>query len=157
MKKLCILFLLSALSVPLIAQEGARDAEAVLNRCGKPLKGDETVYTNTRSTRTLRYQRGTLNFIRVGDQGWKFLAGEHKQQKGLTAQQMAAFLPCLTLALADSAAPAPLKPISPIQRIAVSAKDSYKELVLYSVIGLVVLGLLFLLMSRRKPADADEE
>ncbi len=157
MKRIAALCLLLACSQPFIAQEGSRDALAVLNRCGKPLKGDDTVYTNEKSTRTLNYQRGTLLFERVGDQGWKFVSGSHKNDKNLTAQQMAAFMPCLTLALADSAAPEPLKPVSSVQRMQVSMKDSYKQLVLYTLAGLVVLGLIFFASSRRRSTDSDDE
>ena len=157
MKKflLCLLLLL-AFSTSLHAQEGARDAAAVLNRCGKPLKGDDTVLTNTLSTRTLNYARGTLLFTRVGDNGWRFASGTHKKQTNLTAQQMAAFLPCLPLALADSAAAAPLQPVSSVQRLAVSAKDSYKQLVLFTLLGLVAIGAILLLISRRKAEDEAE-
>ena len=114
MKSFILLLLLLSASVPLFAQEGARDAMAVLNRCGKPLKGDDTVFTNADSHRTLLYERGTLLFDRVGDNGWKFVSGSHKKQKNLSADQMAVFMgPCLKLALADSAAPAPIKKETP--------------------------------------------
>ncbi len=158
MKKLALLLLMAlAISAPVQAQEGARDAFAVLNRCGKPLKGDDTLYTNTGSTRTLNYERGTLLFTRVGDAGWKFVSGSHKSQTDLNATQMAAFMPCLTQALADSAAPEPIKHVTPVERMEVSAKHSAKQIVLFTIVGLVVIGLIFLLLSRRKPSDADDE
>ena len=159
MKKLVLLLMLSAIAcTPLFAQDGARDALAVLNRCGKPLRGDDTLFTDTGSTRTLLYERGTLLFTRVGDNGWKFVSGSHKKQKDLTAEQMSAFMgPCLSLALADSAAPEPIKKVTPVQRIEVSAKHSIKEVMLYAVLGLIVLGLVFFLTSRRKPSGPDEE
>ena len=143
--------------LPVAAQEGARDADAVLNRCGTPLKGDDTVYTNELSTRTLKYERGTLVFNRVGNEGWKFDHGSHKKQQNLNAQQMAAFLPCLPLALADSAKPAPLKKVSAVDRIEVSARHSYQQVILYTIIGLVLLGVIFYVLSRRKPEDPDDE
>ena len=48
----CLLLL-----VPATAFAGPRDAEAVLNRCGKPLKGDDTVLDNSAAGgyRLLRY------------------------------------------------------------------------------------------------------
>ena len=160
MKKFSMLLLLlicsfPCFSMPAFAQAGARDAEAVLNRCGKPLKGDETLYTNDLSTRTLEYERGTLIFDRVGNDGWKFASGSHKKEQNLTAAQMAVFFPCLPLALADSASPEPLKKVTSVQRLEVSAKNSYKQLVLYTLLGLVVLGLIFFLLSNRKHADED--
>ena len=154
MKKFTVVLLL-VFAATLSAQEGARDADAVLNRCGKPLRGDNTVYTNAGSTRALLYERGTLLFTRVGDHGWKFVSGTHKKQEGLSAEQMAVTMPCLRLALADSAAPEPLQPITPVQRLATSAKQSYKELILYTLLGLVVLGILFFGLSRRKSAESD--
>ena len=158
MKKFILLLLLLSASVPMLAQEGARDAIAVLNRCGKPLKGDDTVFTNADSHRTLLYERGTLLFERVGDNGWKFVSGSHKKQKDLTADQMAVFMgPCLKLALADSAAPEPIKTVTSVQRMETSAKHSIKKVILYALLGLVVLGGIFFLISRHKPSDPDDE
>lgn len=150
MKKLSLLLLLFFSSLSAVAQQGARDADAVLNRCGKPFKGDETIYTNEGSSRTLKYERGNLLFTRVGNEGWKFVSGSHRKQQNLNADQMAAFFPCLPLALADSASPAPLKKVTSVDRIEVSLKHSFKKVILYIFIGLALLGLVLFLMSRRE-------
>lgn len=150
------LALLLGFSTLATAQQGARDAEAILNRCGKPLKGDEIVLDNSGGKRTLSYERGVLLFKRVGNNGWQFQSGSHKSASGLDAQQMAAFMPCLLPALADSAADAPLKPITSMQRMETSAKSSYKQLIMFVFGGLLLIGAFLFLLSRRKSADAED-
>ena len=128
-----------------------RDAAAVLNRCGKPLKGDDIVLEDTVAggRRALNYERGTLHFDKVANIGWTFTYGTHHKSDHLTAGQMEAYMPCLKDALADSAAPEPLKMETPVQRVETSVKRSYKQLVLYTFGGLALVGLFFLWWSRR--------
>ena len=63
--------LLALLLFPLLAGSpllaAPRDAAAVLNRCGNPLKGDTTILesTVTGGRRLLNYERGTLHFDKV--------------------------------------------------------------------------------------------
>ena len=150
------LFLFSA-SLCTPAQEGQRDADAVLNRCGKPLKGDDTLYTNEGSTRTLEYERGNLVFVRVGNEGWKFDHGTHKKELNLNAKAMATFFPCLPLALADSASPAPLKNVSAVQRLEVSAAHSPLQIILAIMAAFVVLFTIMNILRRRKRNDQVDE
>ena len=129
-----------------------RDAVAVLNRCGKPLKGDDTVLDDSVAGghRTLKYQRGDLHFEKVALDGWSFTYGTHHDEDHLDAQQMAVFMPCLSAALADSLAPGPIQPISSATRIESSAKAEYKQLMLWVVAALVATGLILYLLSLRK-------
>jgi hypothetical protein len=134
------LSLLLAGVVPALA--GPRDAVAVLNRCGKPLKGDEIIYENTVAggRRILSYERGTLNFNRVGNDGWTFTFGVHDKQD-LDADGMVKHMPCLKDALADSAAAGPIQELTETQRVVYDAKTAYKKIILYGLSGLVVVGL----------------
>lgn len=136
-----------------------RDAQAVLNRCGKPLKGEEIILENTVAggRRMLNYERGTLHFDKVAEIGWTFTYGTHKKQDHLTAEQMEKFMPCLKDALADSAAPEPLVTFTPVQRVEVSVKRSYKALILYALGGLILLGIVILIYSRSKKRDDEED
>jgi hypothetical protein len=125
------------------ALAGPRDAVAVLNRCGKPLKGDEIIYENTVAggRRILSYERGTLHFDRMLNDGWTFKFGTHKKETDLDAEQMAKFMPCLKDALADSAAEGPIQQLTEAQRVVYDAKVEYKKIILYGLGGLVVVGL----------------
>ncbi len=134
-----------------------RDADAVLNRCGAPLRGDETILENTVAggRRILHYTRGTLNFDKVATQGWTFTFGQHGKQNHLNADQMGRYMPCLKDALADSASAAPLTPVTSLDRVTTSMKRSLKEIILYSVGLLIVLGAFFALWSRRSSHEED--
>jgi hypothetical protein len=144
--------LLLALFCSLPACAAPRDAASVLNRCGKPLKGDETILesTVTGGRRILSYERGEIHFDKVANDGWTFSYGSHKKQTHLTAEQMEKYMPCLKDALTLSAEPEPLKMITPVQRVEVSVKRDYKAVVLYTLLFLVVLGLFFLWWARRE-------
>jgi len=144
---LCFLAATPALALP-------RDAEAVLNRCGQPLRGDETIYENTVAGghRILHYERGILNFDRVANDGWTFTYGTHGKQDHLNADQMSAFMPCLKDGLADSASPAPLVKVTAMDRAAVSFKRSLREVMLATTGFLLILGIFFILWSKR-PVD----
>ena len=133
-----------------------RDAEAVLNRCGKPLRGDEIIYENTVAggRRILTYERATLHFDRFQNDGWTFTFGTHKKQNNLNAEQMEKYMPCLKDALADSAAIAPIPRLTETERVMYSAKLMYKRLVLYTLGGLVLLGIVFFFWSRQSPEEA---
>ena len=137
------------------ASAGPRDAVAVLNRCGKPLKGDEVIYENTVAggRRILSYERGTLNFNRVGNDGWTFTSGVHNKQRELDADAMAKFMPCLTDALADSAAEGPIKQLTEAQRVVYDAKTEYKKIIMYGLGGVVVVGIVIAVWPK-EPEDA---
>ena len=151
----CLAIISLLFSAPTMALPS--DAAAVLNRCGKPLKGDEIIYEHTIAggRRILSYERGTLNFDRVGNEGWTFTYGSHKKQDHLNAEQMDHFLPCLKDALADSASAAPIKVMTTSQRVAYDAKHMYKQLIFGSLGFLVVLGLGFLIVGRSKNEEEE--
>ena len=134
-----------------------RDAIAVLNRCGKPLKGDEIIYesnTTAGGRRLLSYERGILHFDRVGNSGWTFSYGSHKNLDHLDAATMNQYLPCLKDALQDSAADAPIQTLTSTQRVVYSAKQYYKKLVIYSLASLALIGIVFLIPTRRTEEKA---
>ena len=148
----------SLLSNPAFA--APRDAAAVLNRCGKPLKGEETILEDTVSggRRILSYERGKLTFNKVANIGWTFSYGTHGTRDHLTAEEMEAYLPCLKNALTDSAAPEPLVTITPVERAEVSLKSDFKLLIAYTSGFLLLLGLGFYLWSRQtRERDANDE
>ena len=64
-------------------------------------------------------------------------------------------MPCLPLALADSAAPEPLKKVTEMQRVEVSVKPYYKALVASVLGGLILLGIVFYLLSLRPPRQEE--
>lgn len=148
---------LFALALPLLAMLPAishalpRDAVAVLNRCGNPFLGDATVYENSLAGghRVLSYERGTLNFSRVANNGWSFVSGVHRGGEALNAEQMEVFMPCLKDALADSAAIGPIVQISSYQRVETSMKRAYQKIVLATFLFLGALGFVFVWLSRR--------
>ena len=135
-----------------------RDAAAVLNRCGKPLKGETTILEDTVAggRRILSYERGTLTFDKVANIGWTFSYGTHKKADHLTAEQMEKFMPCLKDALADSAAPEPLAKVTPVQRVEVSLKRSFKTLILYVFAGLAVVGIALFAFSRSRRQSVED-
>ncbi len=139
---LCLFAIGFLLSVPALA--APRDAQAVLNRCGKPLKGDEIILESTVSggRRLLEYERGTLTFEKVANIGWTFAYGSRKKQDHLTAEQMEKYMPCLKDALEDSANPAPLVIFTPVQRVEVSLKRSMRQLIIYTSIFILIMGAL---------------
>lgn len=141
---LCLLPTLSAKALQ-------RDAAATLNRCGEPLLGDETIFENSLAggRRILKYGRGTLYFDRLANTGWTFKYGVHRGSNQLNATQMAVFMPCLTDALADSAAAAPLHPITSFGRAEDSLKRAYQTIVAITLAALITLGGVFFLASRR--------
>lgn len=153
--RLALLALSLTLAGALPAVAAPRDAVAVLNRCGHPLKGDDTILENTVTGghRTLKYERGTLNFNRVANDGWTFVNGTHRKAANLDAEAMEKFMPCLRDALADSAAPEPIQPITPLTRVEVSAKRDFKQLIAYTLAFLVALGLFLYWLSKRPKDD----
>lgn len=152
-KSLLSLILAASFMSGLPAVAAPRDAEAVLNRCGKPLKGDDIVLDNSISGghRILKYERGFLYFDRLANDGWSFKYGMHKKQTDLDAEEMSKFMPCLKDGLADSASSAPLRKMTSVQRVEVSMKRAYKTVVLATFLFLILLGGLFYLLSRRTP------
>lgn len=157
MKKLTLFCFTAALFLPNLAQALPRDAAAVLNRCGNPLHGDETILENTVAggRRLLRYERGTLSFDKVRNDGWTFTTGTHGDETMLNAGQMSAYMPCLRDALSDSAAPGPLPQLTALNRVEVSAKRAYKSLIAYSLLLLGILGAFFIVLSRRPQHNED--
>ncbi len=154
MKKYLLALLLTAsISSALPAAAAPRDAEAVLNRCGKPLKGDDIVLDNSPSGghRILKYERGFLYFDRLANDGWTFRYGMHKKQTNLEAEEMSKFMPCLKDGLADSASAAPIRKMTSLGRVEVSMKRAYKTVVLSTFLFLILLGGVFYLLSRRTP------
>ena len=130
---------------------GPRDAAAVLNRCGSPFKGDETILENTVAggRRLLNYQRGTLTFNRVGNDGWTFVSGDHRGLKALNAEQMAEFMPCLKEGLADSTAPGALPQLSGVARTGLSLQDPFARVIALGLLLVGLIGGLFALIARR--------
>ena len=149
---LCLSF---ASALPAVALP--RDAEAVLNRCGKPLRGDEIIYEDTVAggRRTLSYERGILHFDRYQNDGWTFKYGTYRKFDHLDAETMEKYMPCLKDALTDSAAQAPIHHLTETQRVMYSAKLMYKKLVLYTLGGLVLLGIVFFFWSRQQNGDEE--
>jgi len=145
--------LLLCSAVPALA--GPRDAVAVLNRCGKPLKGDEIIYENTVAggRRILSYERGTLHFDRMLNDGWTFKFGTHKNETNLDAEQMGTFMPCLKDALADSAAEGPIRQLTDAERVVYDAKVEYRKIILYGLVGLVVVGIVLAMWPRNREDD----
>ena len=137
--------------VPATALAFPRDAEAVLNHCGAPLHGDETIYEDTVAggRRILHYGRGTLYFDRVANSGWTLTYGERGGQAHLSLSQMSVYMPCLQEALAESASSAPLVRVTAVDRAEASIKRSLREVILACLLFLAVLGFVFLLWSRR--------
>ena len=135
-----------------------RDAVAVLNRCGKPMKGDETILDNSVAGghRTLRYERGYLHFDKVAQDGWSFVSGEHHRKTDLSADEMEVYMPCLKDALADSAAPEPIKQITSVNRLESTAKRDYKQIVFGALALIIFSGLALAALSRRKPLEVEE-
>jgi len=148
---------LSLLSATTSAFSLPRDAYAVLNRCGKPLKGDETIYENTVAggRRILRYERGTLNFDRQANDGWSFTYGEHKDGTKLGADEMANFMPCLRDALADSASAAQIPTVTSINRVETSMRRQLGAVILGGLGFIALMGLIFFVMSRRRLTETD--
>ena len=133
-----------------------RDAEAVLNHCGTPLHGDETIYEDTVAggQRILHYGRGTLFFNRVANNGWTFMYGQRSGQGHLSIDQMSVYMPCLQEALIESASSAPLVRVTAIDRAQASIKRSLREVILACMLFLACLGFIFLLWSRR-PSNSE--
>ena len=142
--------------VPTLALALPRDAEAVLNHCGTPLHGDETIYEDTVAggRRILHYGRGTLYFDRVANSGWTFTYGQRSGQGHLSLNQMSIYMPCLQDALIESASASPLVRVTAVDRAEASIKRSLREVILACILFLAVLGFVFLLWSRR-PVDTE--
>ena len=141
------------------ALAGPRDAAAVILHCGQPTLEDTTVlndHTVAGGHRTLRYLSGTLHFERVGNDGWNFTDGAHRKQEHLTAEELGHFMPCLTAALADSAAPVPLQPVTTTERVETSMKRPYEKLIGGALLVLVVLTILYFAFGRR-PAEQEDD
>ncbi len=154
LSKCALLYLVAATAAPAFA--GPRDAVAVLNRCGKPLKGDEIIYENTVAggRRMLSYERGVLHFDRVQNDGWTFTYGTHKKLDNLDVDQMSKYMPCLKDALADSMAEGPIKHMTETQRVMYDAKTEYKKIVLWGLGGLVVTGIVIAAWPRTEEEEA---
>ena len=138
------------------ANAGPRDAAAVLLHCGDATLGDTTIYENhtlAGGRRILKYLSGTVNFDRVGNEGWTFTFASHGKRDRLTAAEMDQYMPCLTVALADSASPEPLKPVTTQERIATSMKKPYEKLIGGAMLMLLLLTAVYFLFGRKK----DEE
>ncbi len=148
----CLSTLMMLISVS--ARALPRDADAVLNHCGTPLHGDETIYEDTVAggRRILHYGRGTLYFDRVANSGWTFTYGQRGGQGHLSLDQMSVYMPCLQDALIESASSSPLVRVTAVDRAEASIKRSLREVILGCMLFLAVLGFVFLLWSRR-PAD----
>ena len=144
------LFALMAL-IPASSLASPRDAEAVLNHCGAPLHGDETIYEDTVAggRRILHYGRGTLYFNRVENSGWTFMYGQRSGQNSLSLNQMSVYMPCLQDAVLESASAAPLMRVTAVDRAEASIKRSLREVMLACLLFLMVLGCVLLLWSRR--------
>ena len=140
--------------VPATAAASPRDAEAVLNHCGAPLHGDETIYEDTVAggRRILHYGRGTLYFDRVVNSGWTFRYGERGGKGHLSLDNMSVYMPCLQDALMESASSAPLVRVTAVDRAEASIKRSLREVILACFLFLTALGFVFLLWARR-PAN----
>ena len=140
--------------VPISAFASPRDAEAVLNHCGAPLHGDETIYEDTVAggRRILHYGRGTLYFNRLGNSGWTFMYGQRNDPSHLTLNQMSVYMPCLQDAVLEAASSAPLMRVTAMDRAQVSIKRSLREVMVACLLFLVVFGFVLFLWSRR-PVD----
>lgn len=153
---LALCFATSTLLIPATATALAvpRDAEAVLNHCGTPLHGDETIFEDSVAggRRILRYGRGTLNFDRVANNGWAFTYGQRGGDAHLSPAQMSVYMPCLEEALIESASSSPLMRVTAANRAEASIKRSLREVILGAMLFLAVLGCVFLLWARR-PVD----
>lgn len=140
--------------IPATALALPRDAEAVLNHCGTPLHGDETIFEDSIAggRRILHYGRGTLNFDRVANNGWTFTYGQRGGQGHLSLDQMSVYMPCIREALIESASSLPLTQVTAVDRAEASIKRSLREVILGAMLFLAVLGCAFLLWGRR-PVD----
>ena len=145
----CLSMLIMLVSATALALP--RDAEAVLNHCGTPLHGDETIFEDTVAggRRILHYGRGTLYFDRVSNSGWTFTYGQRGGQGQLSLDQMSVYMPCLQDALIESASSSPLARVTAVDRAKASIKRSLQEVILGCILFLAVLGFVFLLWSRR--------
>ena len=140
------------------ASAGPRDASAVLLHCGNATLGDTTIYENhtiAGGRRILKYFSGTLNFDRVGNEGWTFSFASHGKRDRLTAAEMDQYMPCLTVALADSASPKPLRPVSTQERIATSMKKPYEKLIGGALLLLLLLSVVYFVFRRRRDSEDD--
>ena len=141
------------------AQAGPRDATAVLLHCGQATLGDTIIYENhtvAGGRRILKYIAGTVNFDRVGNDGWTFTFGSHGKKEHLTAQEMDEYMPCLTIALADSASPEPLKEVTTKERVETSMKRPYEKLIGGSLIVLLLLTIAYFFFGRKSDTDDSE-
>jgi hypothetical protein len=141
------------------ANASPRDADAVLARCGRPLKGDQTILESTVAggRRLLMYERGTLNFEKVGTEGWTFTHGTHQKLDHLTAEEMEKYMPCLKEALATAATGAPIKKMPAVQRMerAADVEHPYKMLSAY-LGGVAILFAAFFVWMSRKPETIED-
>jgi hypothetical protein len=154
----CALTILGLLVFVPATQAAPRDATAVLLHCGDATLGDTTIYENhtvAGGRRILKYLSGTINFDRVGNDGWTFTYGAHGKRDHLSAAEMDRYMPCLTIALADSAAREPLKPVTTAERVETSMKKPYEKLIGSSLLLLLVITVVYFLFGR-KPESDDE-
>ena len=147
-----LLLLTLWISLPLMA--APRDAISALNRCGDPMQGDSTILENTVAggRRILTYERGSLHFDKMGNDGWTFSYGTHGKLDHLNAKQMEEYMPCLKESLADSASPAPLVMLTRMQRAETSDRSMYKTLSVYGLAFLVTVCAVLVAFSRRSKA-----
>ena len=148
--------LLSVSFVSTPVQAAPRDATAVLLHCGNATLGDTTIYephTVAGGRRILKYLAGTLNFNRVGNDGWTFVDGSHGKHEHQTAEQMGRQMPCVAVALANSAAAAPLAPVSTAERVETSMKRPYEKLIVSSMAILALLTAAYFIWGRTPEPD----
>lgn len=151
MRRLALCLFILMMLAPAAALALPRDAEAVLNHCGAPLHGDETIYEDSvvGGRRILHYGRGTLYFDRIANSGWTFTYGQRGGQEHLSLDQMSVYMPCLQDALIESASSSPLVRVTAVDRAEASIKRSLQQVILACLLFLAVLGFVFLLWSRR--------
>ena len=145
-----------ALALAQTAHAGPRDAAATVLHCGDATLGDTTIYENhtvAGGRRILKYMSGTVNFDRVGNDGWTFTFGAHGKKDHLSAEEMGLYMPCLTAALADSASPEPLKQVTAAERVQTSLRRPYEKLIGFSLLLLVVLTAMYFLFGRKREAE----
>ena len=149
----------SLLVVATPAFAGPRDAEAVLNRCGRPLGGDRTILDDSVSggRRILSYERGTMYFDKVAATGWTFSYGSHKKQEHMNESEMSETMPCFKLAMADSLASAPLPHETTAKRLETTMKEHIRQVALGGIGLIVFCGIVIFAWPRSRPQPLYED
>jgi hypothetical protein len=122
------------------------------------MEGDHIILedTVTGGRRILSYERGVMHFDKDGVDGWTFAYGSHKKETNLDGEQMAQVMPCFGVAMADSAALAPLPIETPTKRVEASMKQNIKLLMIWAAIFLGVCGGIILFLPLGKAEEASE-